>query len=266
MLIIYMAAIFGIFRFRSKDYWKWLAILFAWMLIANVMFYAGGTLEDPTGDGLITRQIRLATADGPGMALFAIAFIVTYWGGVIWMVRKMYLVGKQAEADRCELVSQNGGAISTERKVAEAVAVTIAAATYAYFTLVEPQADNLNAKSATTYATETQTIKDPVAEELKRAAYELNRSAPQKIDEVTTLKGATASGRVLTYQYAISREDISAEQLRQFVRQNVIPSACQDTSMRNAMRDHDVTYRYSYKIQKRQYELLFDATFSDCEK
>ncbi len=261
MLIAYIAALLGIFRFRSRDYWKWLAILFTWMLAANMLFYAGGTLEDPTRDGIVTRQIRLAINDGPGMGVFAIAFIVTYWGGAIWMLRKMYLVGKEAEVERHQQEAETGEGISAGRKVAEAVAATIAAIAYVYLAFVMPQMDQLTISPAT----ETQSAADPVAKELRQAAEEVNRSPPQKIDDVTMLMGATASGRVFTYQYAVSRH-FSEDQLRQFVLKNVIRSACKDPNMQKAMRDYDVTYRYSYNIPKATLPIVVDATFSECQK
>src|SRR4051812_37223159 len=97
MLLIYLAALFGIFRFRAREYWKWLAMLFVWMLGAQLLFAGGGTLEQPAGDGLIAHQIRRATNDGPGMGIFALVVIIVYWGVTIGMLRKMWSVGKQPE-------------------------------------------------------------------------------------------------------------------------------------------------------------------------
>jgi hypothetical protein len=83
IIIVAVAALLGIWRYRSLDYFRWVAVLFVWMLAADTLFAGYGTLQDPRGDGLITRQIRIATDDGIGMGLFAIAFIVVYWGGVM---------------------------------------------------------------------------------------------------------------------------------------------------------------------------------------
>lgn len=120
MLIIYIAALLGIFWFRGHEYWKWVAVLFVWMLGAQLLFAGGGTLEDPSGDGLIAHQIRIATNDGNGMGIFAIVFIIVYWGGAIWLLRKMYLVAKRS------------GQVSVGRKLAEAAALTVVAAVYVY--------------------------------------------------------------------------------------------------------------------------------------
>lgn len=77
MLIIYIAALLGIFRFRSLSYWKWIGFIFVWMFGTQLLFAGGGTLEDPSGDGFITRQVRIAN-NGPLMALFVVVVMIAY--------------------------------------------------------------------------------------------------------------------------------------------------------------------------------------------
>lgn len=262
MLIIYIAAIFGIFRFRSRDYWKWLAILFVWMFSANFLFYAGGTLADPSGDGFITRHIRAATNDGPGMGIFAIAFIAVYWGGAIWIFRKMYLIGKQAEAHIRELEEETGEVVGMERKLAEVVLTSVVAAAYIYVAFIIPrQTAQLDENPSSVVEAGS---KDLIAEELLQAANEINRSTPQKIDEVTTLASVSTIGRMLTYHYEVSKSGIAAPQLREYIRDNAVRSACQDSNMRQAMKVHGVTYRYSYMLPGASEPIEVDATAKKC--
>ena len=264
MLIIYVAALFGIFRFRGREYWKWLAILFAWMLSAQLLFAGGGTLEDPSGDGLIARQFRLATNDGPGMGIFAIAFIIVYWGGAIWLLRRMYLAGKQAEEERLGREGDTGEEVSIGRKVTEAAAATLIAAVYIDFAFVLPPSTAQSTLPAMTTVPSQPESGDPIAAELAQAADELNREGRMQIDPITTLERVTAEGRVFTYHYQISRREGTDEQLRDFVRQNAVSSACRDPDMMQAMKDYGVTYRYSYMMPNATDPLVVEATYSDC--
>lgn len=50
--------------------------------------YAGGTLGDPAGDGIITAAVRQATSDGPLVAALFIPAIIFGWVVPIWMLVK----------------------------------------------------------------------------------------------------------------------------------------------------------------------------------
>lgn len=262
MLIIYAIALLGIFRFRCRDYWKWLAILFVWMFSANLLFYAGGTLADPSGDGLITRQIRIATNDGPGMAIFAIAFLTVYWGSAIWIFRKMHLIGKQFEADIQQRAQETGTTVGIERKLAELFLATVVAAGYVYIAFFLPQHNNQPAPNPG-LAPKVGTS-DQIDSQLLQEANELNQSLPKQIDEVTKLVKVSAAGRVFTYHYEIRGQEITVSQLRQFVRVKVVQSACSNQMMRSAMKDHGVTYRYSYVLPGAPDPIDVDATYEVC--
>lgn len=265
MIIIYIAALFGIFRFRGREYWKWLAILFVWMLCAQLLFAGGGTLENPSGDGIIAHQIRVATQDGPGMGIFAIVFVIVYWGGAIWMLRKMWLVGKELEEERLDRDAETGEEVSTGRKVAETALATAIAAIYVYVAFILPSASTEAAPAPVVTAQPGREPPDPIAAELSQAAAEATREAPQKIDPITTLERVTAEGRRLTYHYRISRRDASDEELREFVRKNGVVSACKNPEMAAAMKDYGVTYRYSYMMPNATQPVVVDATYADCQ-
>lgn len=264
MLIIYVAALFGIFRFRGREFWKRFAILFVWMLAAQLLFAGGGTLENPSGDGLIAHQIRVATNDGAGMAIFAIIFIIVYWGGAIWILRKMWSVGKQLEEERLDREAETGEEVSLERKIGETVLATVIAAAYIYVAFILPRTDTEAAPAPIVTAPNENNV-DPIAADLAQAASEASQGAPKRIDQITTLESVTAKGRQLTYNYRLSRRDATDEELRKFVRERGVVSACKNPDMLLAMEDYQVTYRYSYMMPNATNPVFVDATYSECQ-
>ena len=67
-LLVYAPAILGVLRYRRWSYWRWVVAMLLWQAAAQFLFASGGTLDHPTGDGLISRAIRQATDDGPATA------------------------------------------------------------------------------------------------------------------------------------------------------------------------------------------------------
>lgn len=66
----------GIRSLAKGDYWKNAAIAILLLFLTPWLFSGGGTLEDPSKDGLITAMVRRATNDGPAVLVmlpFAIA-------------------------------------------------------------------------------------------------------------------------------------------------------------------------------------------------
>jgi hypothetical protein len=271
MLVVYIAVLFGIFRFRRVEYWKWVGILFVWMLGAGLLFSGGGTLQDPSGDGIIAHQIRVATNDGPGMAIFAIMFLIVYWGGAIWMLRKMYVAGKEVEQERLDREAETGEKVTGGRKLAEALAATVIIAIYIYFMFILPRTTEAPPPVVTTVPTTTaQTANrdadsDPIADELAQAAIEADKETPKRIDPITTLVSVTAADRELTYHYRISRRDASDDQLRRFVREHGVSQACKNPGMFQAMKDYQVAYHYSYMMPNATKPVVVDATYAECK-
>lgn len=247
MLIVIIAALLGIWRYRSKSYFLWVAITAVWMLAGGFLFYAGGTLEDPTGDGLITRQVRIATQDGPGMGLFAIIFLVTYWGGVIFFVSRMVKAAKAIQnSDPSVFDEEVIPDANVGRKLGETVAILLASALWVWFAMIQPAAQR---QEPQTPELSNLTLPRPtgltIEQELLGVAAEINSSAPQRLDEVTVLERASASGRELTYHYSIDAAPEDREQLEKFLRTDVLPKVCTG-DQRPAMRDHAVSYIYRY--------------------
>jgi hypothetical protein len=75
--------------------------------------------------------------------------------------------------------------------------------------------------------------------ELGQAAELINRRAPIRVDEVTTLTGARAEGSLFTYQYSLS-EDIPTERIReaeQLLQRDIGARLCADPNMGRAVRE-----------------------------
>ena len=264
MLIIYVAAMLGIFRFRGRKYWKWVGILAAWMIGAQFLFAGGGTLNSPAGDGLIAHQIRIATNDGPGMGLFAIIFLIAYWGGAIWIIRKLYSVGKEVEQVRLQQEWDTEEKTANSRKLGEAVAVTSISAIYVYFAFLAPLAA-VQRPAPFVAAASVQDAPDPISRDLSSVAEEITRSTPTRFDSITTLERASAQGRVLTYHYVLSRRDGTDDQLRKFARSHAVASACKNPDMFKGMKDYGITYRYSYMMPNAEAPIEIDANFAECQ-
>lgn len=264
MLIIYIFALIGIFRCRERIYWSWLGILTAWMLVTSFLFSAGGTLENPTGDGLITHQIRLATNDGPAMGAFAILLVIVFWGVTLWIVAKLYSRSKKIVLERSQHEEGSDDPVFTGRKFAEAASLTIVAAAYIYILFIgslpsleaEPK-ENLSRGSS-------EDTLDDIARLVSMTADELNRSTPKRLDSITTLASVTAEGRVLIYHYEVSRMEGTEEELRTFVRENAVTAACKNDDMRKFMKEYGMTYRYSYLFPNPALPIFIDATYKEC--
>ena len=269
MLIIYVAALLGIFRFRSRSYWKWIGFLLVWMFGASLLFAGGGTLDDPSGDGFIAHQVRIATNDGLGMGLFSLAFIIAYWGGAIWMLRKAYLAGRQFEEEQGDRTDEEIELVGLGRKALEAVVVTLIGGLYVYGAYLLPFQTTDNALSSATIASPAEPAEspapDPVASALAATAEQLMGDVPKKLDPITTLVSISAEGRVLTYHNKLSRRDASDDALRSFIRKNGVTKACKNADMMLMMKDYGVTFRYSYAIPNATTPLTVDATFAECQ-
>lgn len=265
MFIIYIAAMLGIFRFRGREYWKWVVILFAWMFGAQLLFAGGGTLDDPSGDGVIAHQIRIATNDGPGMGLFAIVFLIAYWGGAIWLIRKLYSVSKEVEQDHLQQEWDTEVTTATGRKLVEAAVLTLMTAIYVYFAFVAPSTTARTSAPVVNATPARSNAPDPISRELSNAADEVTRSGPKKLDPITTLVRASVKGRVFTYHYELSRRDVTDDELRKFARKNAVGLACNNPDMFHGIKDYGITYRYSYLLPNADAPVEIDANFKECQ-
>ena len=270
MIILLIAGLLGVWRFRSKSYWQWLGILAAWMIVMQTLFFAGGTLEDPSADGYLTRYIRAATADGVGMGIFAIMFIVIYWGVTIYLLRTLWKAGKSSEELAATDWQEDQTETPTSRKLIETIGLLAATAGWVYFAFVLPRTtgtetrQELNSQPAEPVAVTN--APDPIAKQLERSANEANIGLPQTIDPVTRLDRVSANGRTLIYHYAITRRDATDDEFRAFIEKNTIPKVCANERMAAEMRDYGITYRYSYTMPNQADLVEVDAKWSKCVK
>jgi hypothetical protein len=90
-LIVVIAIVGAIRKPRGPRYWILCAAAAAYFaFLGPLLFYAGGTLDNPAGDGVITRAVRVASSDGPFMGLWAIAVLLAVYGGTIWFLVSAY--------------------------------------------------------------------------------------------------------------------------------------------------------------------------------
>ncbi len=90
MIFIVIVVILGLVTRQPRRYWAYAAAAVGVQLLTGFLFAGGGTLEDPTGDGLITASIRRATNDGPQMGVLGLGVIALAWGVPIWLVARGY--------------------------------------------------------------------------------------------------------------------------------------------------------------------------------
>ena len=259
ILIIVVTALIGLWFCRTRSWFKWVAILFAWFLAANFLFSAYGTLDDPSGDGLVTRQIRRAAGDGPLVGFYALGFIVFHVGFTLYGLFRLWDAWRDHRAAPPE--AEEGSDLLpdlTGRKQLETVGVLALAGLWAAATWPsggvapselagaggEIEAIAL-AGEAGAGATGKLVAEPSVESDLRAAAAEINARAPQPIDEITTLVGASAAGRELTHHYEFAASDVSSVALRKLIRDEVLPKICIGAA-RARMRDDGVTYTYSY--------------------
>src|SRR5215217_3176018 len=135
LIVVAVAALFGIWRCRTPLYFKWVAVLFAWMLVAWALFSLGGTLEEPGGDGLISREVRRANENRAWMGIYALVYLVLYWSGAGLFIARMvraYRVSRAAENDSCD-VSRAVEPDMTQRQMMETVLLLMATGVGAWF-------------------------------------------------------------------------------------------------------------------------------------
>lgn len=86
-LIVVIAIVGAIRKPRGPRYWIFCAVAAAYFtFLGPFLFHAGGTLDSPAADGVVTRAVRTATSDGPLMGLWAIVVLLANYGGTAWLL------------------------------------------------------------------------------------------------------------------------------------------------------------------------------------
>ena len=80
MLFVLILIALGFFPKQEKRYWMFATSAVAIQLAAQFLFSAGGTSENPAGDGIITSMLRQATNDD-ARVLWVFPFAMIFgWG------------------------------------------------------------------------------------------------------------------------------------------------------------------------------------------
>lgn len=229
-LLVYIPAVMGILRYRRLSYWRWVGAIFIWQSAAMFLFAAFGSLEEPERDGLIIRAVRQATNDGPMVALVGLAFLIVFWGGIIYFARRLYVDAKSPALAAVMPASK-------VRKGLEFAALTAVMAWLLY--------SSINAMNAPSPRGESSDL--TVEAIIDREVAAVKAAAPMQIDEVTTMTDARREGRTLILDYRFSPADaVSREQLEEAVRTNLLPQACAEEPLQELLRaGGSARYRYS---------------------
>lgn len=107
---------------------------------------------------------------------------------------------------------------------------------------------------------------DTFADELARTAEELNKTAPQKVDSITTLENISTVGRTLIYNYSISRIETSNDEIRSYLSNEVVETTCANPDQVTLIEDYGVTYKYNYQVEGREGLFSIEVNNAVCSK
>lgn len=94
MILLAIAVGLGLYQKLARPYWIGVGIAVLSHLAAQFLFAAGGTIESPVGDGLVTAAIRRASRDGAGVLVVAPFALGLGWVLPLWLVRRGYVAAK----------------------------------------------------------------------------------------------------------------------------------------------------------------------------
>ncbi|MBB3891138.1 hypothetical protein GGQ61_001855 [Phenylobacterium haematophilum] len=245
-LLVYAPAILGVLRYRRWSYWRWVVAMLLWQAAAQFLFASGGTLDHPTGDGLISRAIRQATDDGPAFAAYGVAFLVLFYGGVVYFVRQLY---RDAHAGREE-------AASGPRKSLEIVALTAVTGVLLYTSL-----PFLHEGDASNSADGPQTVEAA----LDAAVAEAKPGLPLKLDDVTTWTDVSRERQTMVFDYAINAENVSRDAAAEYIRSDVVDAACAHPANQAILRT-GASIRFRYRLASGGEPLSHDLTADLCSE
>ena len=252
MILLALAALIGVWRCRTAAYFKWVAILFAWMLAAWLLFSASEFLLFPTFEGAIARAILARFGSGA----VVLAVVVAHVSITLYCLFRMWDVYRDVRDARAaggwdEIAEGNSNArkmLETGGIVAGTAALILAGS---WGQAADPPPDSGRAEATALASASAPAAADERAgsfeQELLAAAEELNASGPRTkaADPYTTFVGASASGRTFTYHFELSAPDVTEEKVRTFLKEKVAPQAC-SSDQRDSMREHGAYYTYSY--------------------
>ena len=244
-LLVFIPAVLGILRYRYISYWRWVGAMWLWQAAATYLFASYGSLAEPERDGLISRAIRQATDDGPLFGLYGIVFLVVFYGGVAYLVRRLYVEAKPS----------NEGAIahaSKGRKAIELTALTVVTGGLLYSNLASMLAPSADAPAA-------MSVEAVIDNEIAATASML----PIKVDEVTILTSARREQQMLVLNHEITKPAKSRDVMLAFLQSELPVEACANAGVRKILQSGgSVSYRYRFIDDAEP--VAFDLTAALC--
>lgn len=229
-------ALFGIWRYRYFAYWRYVAYVGLTLWLTAFLFSAGGTLSDPTGDGVITGAVRTATDDGPEVLLCLLGFLPAI-ALCFFFLSKLHKTtlppfpGRTA-AKRADTLRKAGESVALVGGI-WVLNVVMAALIALFQVTASPSA-----------AGPVPGLASPLAAQVSAAARSINAGTPKQIDELTMLDSVTSDGTSLVYNYTLTT-NLSGAEIEERMSPIVHRGACVDPDMRATMRE-GASFRYSY--------------------
>ncbi|MBP6879140.1 MAG: hypothetical protein KBC34_14040 [Phenylobacterium sp.] len=228
-LLVFIPAVLGILKYRYQKYWRWVGAMWLWHAAATYLFASYGSLAEPERDGLISRAIRQATDDGPLFGLYGIVFLVVFYGGVAYFVRRLYV----------EAAPSNHGAIAHApkgRKAIELTALTLVTGGLLYSNIASMLAPSADAPTAVS-------VEAVIDNEIAATASML----PLKVDETTILTSARREQQMLVLNHEITKPAQSRDVMLAFLQSQLPVEACANAGVREILQSGgSVSYRYRF--------------------
>lgn len=243
-LLAYVPAVLGVLRYRTWPYWRWVGAMLLWQTAAQILFDSHGTLDDPSRDGLVSRLVRQATDDGPAFAAYGLVFLVIFYGGVAYIVRRLYVEAKTAS----DVANASKG-----RKALEITGLTALFAALIYLNIAPVWKANHAEAAAGDRSLEAA---------LDEAVAVLNKQTPAKLDDVTTLARVSRQGRTVVYDYSVALA-ATREGFSDFLQSEVVPQGCANKGNQDMLRA-GATIRYRYQLAGGGEPLSVDITDQTC--
>jgi uncharacterized membrane protein len=248
-------ALFGVWRYRYFAYWQWVLWAGAVLIAAGFLFSAGGTVSDPTGDGLITLMVRRASNDGPEVLWLLLGFAAAI-AVCFPLLQRAHLATKLPHPGRDAAKSAG-----IPRKIAESVGLFVAV--FAINSLMGAVLYTLTSSPARAVAAIPQTEAPSLESQLDEVVQTINGQADQRLDDITVWTGARREGLTVVYEYTLDT-DADRDRVRSLMSRQVTPMACVDAGLRADM-SRGVVYRYEYRTQRDE-AVSFDVTEGVCAR
>lgn len=239
-LLFYVPAVFGILRHRHWPYWRWVIAMLVWVNVMWLLFADGGLITEPleqAGHSIV-------------IGILALPMLLLIWGGIFFIVRRLYV-----EAKATGLGPALVKPVSGLRKGAELTALTLACGLALYLNVIAifPSKDaEAGAQSSAS-----------VEARIDRVVATMAPNLPMKLDDITTIVGASRDGRLMVIDHEISSPEVSREVVEPYLREQKPAEACAISDIRKSLAD-GISYRYRYKLAAGGAPIEMTLTATDC--